>query len=118
LKLTNAEVFLSREPLRKLMDEKLPVKVAYGLAKAAHKLNEQLQVLEEVRNGLIRKYGVENKEGKISVEQGNPNWDAFVTDFDELLSQETELVIERVKLPETLMIETNVLAPLEKIVYV
>ena len=32
MKLTNGEIFDAREPLQKLLEQKFPVKVSYGLA--------------------------------------------------------------------------------------
>jgi len=100
LKLSNGDVFLSREPLQKLMGEKFPVKTAYGLAKLSNKLNEQLKVIDEVRNGLIKKYGETDGKGNLQVKQESPNWIKFVEEFKELMAQEVEIVFEKVKLPE------------------
>lgn len=57
MKLNNGEIFTASEPLKKLLEEKFPVKVSYGLAKLANKLQEQLKVIDDVRNGLIKTYG-------------------------------------------------------------
>jgi len=100
MKLTNGDIFSASEPLKKLMDIKLPVKTSYQLAKLASKLNEQLKVIDEVRNGLVRSYG-EEKDGKIEVMPENPNFPKFVDEFNELMAQEVEVVFEKVKLPET-----------------
>ena len=100
MKLSNGDVFLSREPLQKLMGEKFPVKTAYGLAKLSNKLNEQLKVIDEVRNGLIKKYGETDDKGNLQVKQESPNWIKFVEEFKELMAQEVEIVFEKVKLPE------------------
>ena len=100
MKLLNADVFQAREPLQKLLGEKFPVKTAYGLAKLSSKLNEQLKVIEEVRNGLVKKYGIIDDKGQTSVKPDSPNWEKFVEEFNELMEQETEIVFDKVKLPE------------------
>ena len=118
MKLTNADVFQSMEPMQKLMTEKLPVKTAYGLAKIESKLKEQFQIVDAVRNGLVNKYGEKDEQGRTQVKQDSPNWEKFVDEFNELLEQEVELVVEKVKLPETLEIDSNTLFLLDKLVYV
>ena len=133
MKLTNGDIFTAREPLQGLLGEKFPVRTAYGLAKLSSKLNEQLRVIEEVRNGLIKKYGERDDKGNFSVKQDSENWVKFVEEFNELMAQEVELVLEKVKLPEKvaatcdkcnhnmdkmLEIEPSILVALEKFIEV
>ena len=42
VKLTNGEIFNAKEPLEKLLKERLPLKSSYGLAKLAGKFADQL----------------------------------------------------------------------------
>ena len=102
MKLTNADIFLSREPLSKLMEMKFPVKVSYGLAKLASKLQEQLKVIDDVRNGLIRTYGEVDKDNpqQVRVDPEGKNFAKFVEELNVLLEQEIEVVFDKVKLPE------------------
>jgi len=100
VKLTNGDIFGAQEPLRKLIGERLPVKVSYSLAKLVKKLDEQFKVIEEVRMGLIKKYGETDDKGQISVKPEGENFPKFVEEFNELMTQEVEVVIEKVKLPE------------------
>ena len=101
MKLTNGDIFGAQESLRKLIEQKFPVMVSYKLSKLAAKLNEQLKVIEEVRMGLVRKYGeTDDKSRNLAVKRDGANWDKFVEEFNELLSQEVEIVVEKVKLPE------------------
>ena len=135
MKLNNGEIFNAREPLGKLMEQKSPVKTSYGLAKLANKLNDQLKVIDEVRNGLIKTYGEPDPENKqqIRVNPDSENMGKFVEEFNELMSQEVEVVFEKVKLPEKvastcdsckhnmdrmLEIEPSVLMALEKFISV
>jgi len=57
VKLTNGEIFNAKEPLDKLLKEKFPLKVSYGLAGMATKLNDQRRVIDKVRQGLFQTYG-------------------------------------------------------------
>jgi len=123
MKLLNGEIFDAREPLQKLANKELPVKVAYDLAKMVNKLNEELKAIDEVRNGLVKKYGEVDKEssGQISIKPESGNYSKFVEGITELMNQEVEVVIGKVKLPQevdgiTLQIEPSVLMALEKFI--
>ena len=134
MKLTNGDVFQAREPLQKLMAQKLPVKTAYALAMLANKLNDQLKVLDTVRQGLIDKYAIRDKEtGRIKTRQNEDGATVldlepdvatkFNSEFGELMQQTVEIVFERVKLPENVdgkgfEIEAVTLMALEKFVEV
>ena len=100
MKLTNGEIFAAREPLVKLMGQKFPVMVSYKLVKMAIALNDQLKVIDEVRNGLIKTYGKADKDKQISVSPDSEGFPKFVEEFAELMSQEVDVAIAKVKLPE------------------
>jgi len=135
LKLNNGEIFTAREPLAKLLGEKFPVKVAYGLAKLANKLNDQLKVIDDVRNGLIKTYGEADPDNKqqIRVNPEGENFVKFAEGLNELFAKEENIDIQVVKLPEKvaatcdkcnhnmdkmLEIEPSILMVLEKFVEV
>jgi len=125
VKLTNGEIFNASEPLKKLLEEKFPVKVSYGLAKLASKLNDQLKVIDAVRNGLIKTYGEPDKDNpqQIKVDPQGKKWGKFVEEMNELFNQEVEVVFDKVSLPQevdgkALEIEPSVLMALEKFVEV
>ena len=102
MKLNNGEIFMAREPLQKLMEQKFPVMVSYKLAKMVSKLNEQQKVIDDVRNGLIRTYGKPDKDNpqQIAVPPESKDFDKFVGEMNELFAQEVEIVSDKVKLPE------------------
>jgi len=125
MKLLNGEIFASREPLEKLTGKELPVKVSLDLARVANKLNAEWQTIDRVRIGLITKYGKADKENpqQIRVDPEGENYPKFVEEINELMGQETEVVIEKVKLPQEvdgkpLQIEPNILMALEKFIEV
>lgn len=123
MKLTNEEVWNSREPLLKLMEERLPVKAAYSLAKLASKLRDQYEVVEEVRNGLVKTYGGKDGKGQIIVATTSKNYQKFLSELDELMDTEIEIVFDKVSLPEkvddrTIVIEPSILLALERFVEV
>ncbi len=118
MKLINGEIFNAKEPLEKLLQEKLPVKISYGLAKLAAKLNEQLQIIEKVRQGLIQTYGGKDPDNPMQtrVVPGCEHWSKFAGEYGELMSQEVEIVFDVVTLPDTLEIEPAVLMALDKFI--
>jgi len=140
MKLTNNEIFSAKEPLEKLMSEKLPIKASYGLAKLAHKLNDQLQIIDEVRVGLFKTYGEPNpsnnkqlrclpmivetddKGNVVKAADGNPImidnpvYPKFMSEMNELMAQEVEIVFEVVTLPSTLEIEPAIVMALDKFI--
>lgn len=124
MEVTNGEIWACREPLGKLAQMELPVKTSLQVARLAIKFGEQFKVIEDVRNGLIRKYGKPDEKTKqISVEPKNKDFPKFVADFNELMAQTTELVFDKVKLPSMVdgkpfQIEPSILVPLEKFVEV
>ena len=118
MKLTNLEIFNAKEPLQKLLSEKLPVKVSYGLAKLAAKLNDQLGVIDKVRQGLIQTYGEKDPDNpqQIKVSPQSEGFPKFADEYGELMTQEVELVIDVVTLPDTLEVEPAVLMALDKFI--
>ena len=124
MKLKNGEIFNAKEPLGKLMEAKFPVKTAFALAKMARKLDEAVQDIEKVRQGLFQTYGAPDPKNMTQLrvdqtiplvdEKGeaqndpegtpvmipNPKWSKFMEELGELFSQEVEVVLESVALPE------------------
>jgi hypothetical protein len=65
------------------------------------KLSSQMEIIENIRFGLIQKYGVKDeKNNGIVVPEGSENWAKFVNDFNEILRQEIEIDVEKVEIPE------------------
>ena len=141
MKLNNGEIYGAWQSLGKLMPEKFPVRVSMGLAKLRGKLQQPYKEIEEVRNGLIQKYGKKEEDGGIGIVGPNdpkgrpisPNWEKFAEEFNELMAQEGEVTCDKVKLPEKvaatcdkcnhnmdkmLEIEPNILMFLEKFIEV
>ncbi len=118
MNLTNGEIFNAKEPLEKLLQEKLPVKASYGLAKLAAKLNDQFQVIEKVRLGLIQTYGEKDSSNpqQIRVVPGSKKFPKFAEEYGELMAQEVEIVFDVVTLPDTLEVEPAVLMALDKFI--
>lgn len=118
MKLTNAEILNVKGPIQQLIQQKLPIKTSLALLKLVRKLNEFLIPAEQVRDGLVRTYGEpdEANPNQIGVKPDSKNWKKFMEEYAELLSQENEVVFEKVSLPDTLEIEPAVLMALEKFI--
>ena len=127
MKITNGEIYNALvakppelSPLEKLLAEKLPVKVSYPLARLTSRMKEQLQIIEKVRQGLLKTYGEPSKENpqQIIINNTSENYSKFVTEIGELLALDIEIVFEKVMLPDTLEIEPTVLMALDKFIKV
>ncbi len=120
MKLTNREIFSANEPLQQLTAHKFPVRTSLALVKLAQKLGEHFVAIEQVRSGLVKTYGKPDAKNpnQARVSPGDKNWDKFLTEFEELMSQEVEVVFDKVELPETLEIEPAILMSLSKFVRV
>ncbi len=120
---TSGEIFAVREPLSQLMQQKWPMGTSFKLATLAKTIQEELKVIEDLRNALIKEYGVADEanpnqitvptiieklddKGKPVIEKGkpvmvaNPNLAKFLDEVSELMKQEVKMVVEKVKLPE------------------
>jgi len=120
VKLTNGEILNAKVPLQQLVANKFPVKTSLALVKLIQKLNEIMVPVEQVRTGLIKTYGKPDAKNpnQARVSPEDEGWEKFQSEFEELMSQEVELVIDIVTLPETLEIEPSVLMALEKFIAV
>ena len=122
---TSGEIFAAREPLTQLMQIKWPMGVSFKLAKLAKTIQDELRVIEELRNNLIKEYGTPDEanpnqitvptiieklddKGEVVMEKDkpvmvpNPNFAKFLDEVGELMAQEVKMVVEKVKLPEVI----------------
>lgn len=119
MKLTNGEIYNAKDPLGKLLDMPMPVKTSYNVAKLANKISEQYKILEQVRAGLINKYGEQDpKTRSVRIEQTSENFPKFMEDMTELMKQEVELVFDVISLPDDLEIAPSILMSLDKFIRV
>ena len=118
MKTTNGFIFNANEPLVTLLKIPWPVKVSYGLVRLSAKMGEQFAIIEECRVGLVRKYGTEGENGETGVKEGTPEHERFVEEYNELMAQEVELVVQKVRLPsevdgKAMLVEPMTLIALE-----
>ncbi len=100
-------------PLTRLLaHDDIPVKQAYWIAKFARKIREELGLIEGQNNVLICKYGTEN-DGRVRVNKGDANWEAFVQEHNELMDMETDLDVNTVQIPDNVAIPIGDLMALD-----
>ena len=122
MKLLNAEIFGAVKALNQMFEMELPVRTSLALAKLIGKLNEPFVAIEKVRTGLVMKYGkTDEKTKQTNVLPDNENFPKFMEEYNELMIQTTELVIDIVKLPqkvkgEPFELKAGLLIPLQKFV--
>jgi hypothetical protein len=101
MKLTLGQLKNSEAALVALSNCTLPINIAYRISKALKVIASELTNLEETRQKLVQKYGVEN-EGSVVVTEENLNM--FVEELNPLLQEEIEIPLEPIKvesLPES-----------------
>lgn len=137
MKLTNGEILRASQALGEIRKLKLPVKISSDLVSMALKLDEPLKAYDEVRKGLVETYQIySEKDGEQDLikTKGKPEeLQKFMSEMNELLNIETEVVINKVRLPEKiagtcdkcshnmdvpLQLEGDILLPLQKLIEV
>ncbi len=124
MKVKLAEIQNMVEGMNSIVEEKLPAKAAYWLARNAVKLQKELETFEEVRKKSIEKYCKKDKEGKPIIDEKNNQYKmvdvtGFQTEFAKLIQEEIEVDLKTVKLSdlgEDTKLKTVDLIKLEKII--
>jgi hypothetical protein len=120
MELTNNEIANAKVSLDRLCQEKLPIQIAWELAKISNILAKPIDVFVRVRQGLFARYEIkqEQKDGQVILTSGAGRMEEFAKEFEELLDLTTEIMVAKVKLPDTLEIEPATLVALERFVEV
>jgi len=82
------------EVLPVLMEEKLPVKTAYWLARALQELSRKFEPFETARKNLVNKYAEKDEAGELIVDGDTyviDDMEAFQAEFATLAEQEVEI---------------------------
>lgn len=98
MKITLGKLKSSEQGLSKLSNSALPINLAFRISKLLKEVTKELIEIEEFRKKLVQKYGKDNGDGNISVEQ--ENIDAFVQEFNVLLGDSIEIAFEQIKATE------------------
>ena len=96
--------------MKKLLDQKLPVKAAFKLGRFVKALNDVYESLEEQRVALVEKYGTKLEDGSHKVT--GEAVIQFQTEFGELLQVDAEVSTEPVTMDMLDKIELTVMEAL------
>ena len=107
-------------PTGGLLKEKLPLVTKYWLTDLAKKVAVEKALVEELKNEMIKKYGVTAEDGSVAIpiyvdsedpespkKVLNPNYISFDKEFSELLNTEKELEYKPIKLSDIDKLETT-----------
>ena len=68
-------------------------KLAYVLNKSKRRMLEEAEDFDKVREGLIRKYGEEDKDGNIAIKPGTENYKNFLNEIIPISQEVVEIDI-------------------------
>jgi len=91
MQLKLSEINNSRDVLEKFKDRQFPSKTAYKIQKNIRLLDPEWAQFEILKNDLFQKYG-ESKDGTGFLEIPLESRDEFYKEFQELMSQEIEII--------------------------
>lgn len=106
MKLKNNEVYNIFEVLNKIKDMEVPIRLGYSLSKIVRTLSPQLQLLEEQRNNIIKKYGHDVDNGFAIDTDDQYALRMYVDEYSELLGIEEEYDITPI--PLELLINSDI----------
>ena len=104
IEVTIKEIINGIETMDGLMQEALPSRAAYQVAKIAKAMSDEYKFFEEARLKLIKKYGKKDESGELIVDEKNQytvpkeNMDEFTKEFNELTTSKVELLINPIDL--------------------
>ena len=103
--------------LNRLMLEKLPVKVAYDLAKLGREISERHKDFENGRRAILEKYGKENKDGTWEIMAKNQ--EKSNEEFNELVNMQEDYELkEKIELPDDIELSARDMLYLEAVIEV
>lgn len=87
MEVTLGHIYASFNLLNRVVDQSLPVRLAFRFTRLIRELNKEYTSLETLRDGLVKKYGaaIEGEKGGFKV--SDDNREAFMADFKELLEE-------------------------------
>lgn len=100
MEITLGQVYASYNLLNRIVDQQLPIRMAFRFTRLIRELNKEWQSLEKFRDGLIKKHGeeVEGQEGSFKVAEENR--EEFFKEFQELLGEMVEVEWELVSIDD------------------
>jgi len=99
MKIKLSQIVNSVESLNKIVEIKLPVKVAYKVNRLINKINPELKTYNESRETLVKEYGDEQEDGSWKVVDP-VKLNEFAIKLTELLEVEIEVEFEKIKIED------------------
>ena len=113
MKTTNGQIYITKDALQRLVDmEAMPAKYGIKILRMAKMLNNEIGLIEESKNKLIKKYG-EEKDGKISVSPKSEKFVDFLKEMNEMMAVEVKLDMEKAQIPDSIAMSIRDLSALE-----
>lgn len=99
MKITLAEIKSLEKSLSKIFDKDLNIKIAYRLGKLLKKMSDEMNLLEENRIKLVKKYGKQTEDnGQFAVDPDKTQ--DFYNEINELMQVEIDIDFEPISLEE------------------
>lgn len=100
MEVTLGQVYASFNLLSRIVDQQLPIRMAFRFTRLIRELNKEWTSLEKLRDGLIKTHGseVEGSQGSFTVPEENRK--AFFTEFQELLRETVNVEWDLVSIDE------------------
>ncbi|MCD6436250.1 MAG: hypothetical protein J7L15_07660 [Clostridiales bacterium] len=98
MKVKLVEIKNAEEPLKKIVNKELNIRVAYKLAKLLKVFSSELVVIEEARIKLVRKFAEIDEDKIMKVPQEKTQ--EFMSEFIEFLQEEIDIDFEPIDISE------------------
>lgn len=99
MKITLGEIINGKNSLEKLISKEIKIKAAFKLSKLTKILNEEIQIYEDQRRSLIKKYGEESDDKGIIVVKPE-NKQKFMEELIDLMGIEVDLDFEPISVDD------------------
>jgi hypothetical protein len=97
VKISLKQIMIAIPIIKKMISVYLPVQTSYWIKRNTDSLIRSLRGLEENRNNLIRKYGLKNESGDITVSKEN---ELYWKEYEILLDEIIEVVINKISIQD------------------
>lgn len=101
MEITLGQIYASFNLLNRIVDQQLPIRLAFRFTRLIRELNKEFQSLEKLRDELVRKYGEESADQEGSFRVSEDNREAFMTDFQDLLKEKVEIAWELISIEDS-----------------
>lgn len=92
--MTNGAIYAATKPMDQLLQEKLPVRTAFKLARVAKALGDAVEPIEATRMSLLRKYRDSKVKGQLIVNPNSEEYEKFMEEMDVLFTETTTFEFE------------------------